>query len=214
MSDRERVKTALDEMLKYYDAQLNWEGTDVWANELLALIQPGEPVAWAQIHPEGHLTWVSIKQDELADWKIKAGWTHQPLYLKSPQPEREREEEWGEEPGIPVGMASRIQAQMREPEPGEPVALTEEDRGIAHNALAIYAIHNRDALCGCDLCEKIRCTAMQPLPPPKPSREREAMEGWVHRLRRLVEGLGEDYDELRKRVDEIDAILKGGPEDE
>ena len=46
MSDRERVKTALDEMLKYYDAQLNWEGTDVWANELLALIQPSEPVAW------------------------------------------------------------------------------------------------------------------------------------------------------------------------
>ena len=53
--------------------------------------KPAEPVAWAQIHPEGHLTWVSIKQDELADWKIKAGWTHQPLYLKSPQPERERE---------------------------------------------------------------------------------------------------------------------------
>ena len=41
MSDRERVKTALDEMLKYYDAKLNWEGTDVWANELLTLIQGG-----------------------------------------------------------------------------------------------------------------------------------------------------------------------------
>ena len=33
------------------------------------------------------------------------------------------DDEWGEEPGIPVGMASKIQAQMREPErePSEPV---------------------------------------------------------------------------------------------
>ena len=59
MSDRERVKTALDEMLKYYDAQLNWEGTDVWADELLALIQGGEPVAEVDFGRTRSISWLA-----------------------------------------------------------------------------------------------------------------------------------------------------------
>jgi len=73
MSDREKVKVALDEMLKYYKVRRNWQGTGFWADELLALIQPPilhersetgawicccgdhlvseseEPVAWARV---------------------------------------------------------------------------------------------------------------------------------------------------------------------
>ena len=59
MGDRERVKTALNEMLKYYDAQLNWEGTDVWANELLTLIQGGEPVAEVDFGRTRSISWLA-----------------------------------------------------------------------------------------------------------------------------------------------------------
>ena len=49
--------------------------------------------------------------------------TSEIITLIDQQAEPVADDEWGEEPGIPVGMASKIQAQMREPErePSEPV---------------------------------------------------------------------------------------------
>ena len=145
MIDRAKLKVALDEMLKYYDAQLNWEGTDVWANELLTLIQGGEPVALAAVNFLGEIRAVCFQPERMEPFRNH--WADQ-------------EARSGPDARFPV-------------------------RPLIYGDLA-----------------------------PQPDREREAMEGWVHRLRRLVEGLGEDYDELLKRVDEIDDILKGGPEDE
>jgi hypothetical protein len=96
MTEREKVKEVLERLLESLGRpdrnRGGWKGTNFWADKLLALVGEGEPVAWRveRINETGGYLLLTHPPPLLGHYRA-LGKRTDPLYLRPPAGERERE---------------------------------------------------------------------------------------------------------------------------